>query len=131
MLAAVELALRDAPPFMMTVIVGLAWAMPLPCAIAGWRVLRDLPRARRRYRANAIATVAAYTAVVASGAVVALTVGRDGPALGVGSCCLTIAGPLVGLVLLIQPSTLRAGNGDVGPGAEPRPPRGPDTAPPQ
>jgi hypothetical protein len=130
MLAAASFAFETAPPYMLLTLVVLAWAMPIPCAIAGWWVLRDLPRARRRYRSQALAIVAAYLAVVASGAVVALTAGRDGPALGVGSCCLTVAGPLVGMILLIQPSALRAGNGDVG---RPEPParRAPAATPPQ
>jgi len=131
MLAAATFMSQDAPPLMLATLVALAWAMPIPAAVAGWWVLRDLPRARRRYRSSAIAIVSAYAAVVASGAIVALTVGRDGPALGIGSCCLTVAGPMVALVLLIQPSTLRAGNGDVGvgtPGA-PVPPTGEDQPP--
>ena len=111
MLAAASVILQDAPPLLLMLLVAGAWLMPLPCAVAGWWVLADLPAARRRYRTTAIAVLAAYAAVVASGATVALTVGRDSPALGVGSCCLTLAGPLVGMLLLIQPSALRAGHG--------------------
>jgi hypothetical protein len=109
MLAA-SVILEDAPPVLLMVLVVGAWMLPLPCAVAGWWVLADLPAARRRYRTTAVAVVSAYAAVVASGATVALTVGRDSPALGVGACCLTLAGPLVGMLLLIQPSALRAGN---------------------
>lgn len=111
MLSATSLILKDAPPLLLLLLVLGAWLMPLPCAVAGWWVLADLPAARRRYRSTAIAVVSAYAAVVAAGATVALTVGRDSPALGVGACCLSLAGPLVGMLLLIQPSALRAGHG--------------------